>query len=104
MVENIKYLSSPYFPLQVVRDFGIQALEEAVKINQVHNRDPIGESNENLFVPLLKLLDKLLLVGVIQDDDLERLLILIHPTTWDAEKQNCMVKHFKSKFRKILKS
>jgi len=91
-VENIKHLSSPYFPLQVVRDFAIQALEEAVKINQVHNRDPIGGSNENLFVPLLKLIDKLLLVGVIQDEDLERLLIVIHPNTWDPEKQKCRIR------------
>lgn len=26
------------------------ALAEAVEINQVHNRDPIGGSNENLFL------------------------------------------------------
>jgi len=26
------------------------ALEEAVSVNQVHNRDPIGGSNENLFL------------------------------------------------------
>jgi len=37
----------------------------------------------------LKLLDKLLLVGVIEDSDLERLLIMIDPITWDPEKQNC---------------
>jgi ryanodine receptor 2 len=96
----------------------MDALEEAVKINQVHNRDPIGGSNENLFVwvlhvllhvqnrrlgnsyllifvqtirrPLLKLLDKLLLVGVVIDEDLDRLLVLIDPNTWDPEKVKCM--------------
>lgn len=29
------------------------ALAEAVEINQVHNRDPIGGSNENLFLLVL---------------------------------------------------
>lgn len=28
----------------------MEALAEAVEINQVHNRDPIGGSNENLFL------------------------------------------------------
>lgn len=35
--------------------------------------------------PLLKLVDKLLLVGVLQDEDITRLLIMIDPQTWDAE-------------------
>jgi len=48
-VDNIRDLYSPYFPLDVVRDFVMQALDEAVQVNQVHNRDPIGGSNENLF-------------------------------------------------------
>lgn len=42
-------LYSPYFPLDVVRDYVMSALAEAVEINQVHNRDPVGGSNENLF-------------------------------------------------------
>ncbi len=49
-VEDIKLLSSPYFPLEVVRDFAMKSLENAVRLEQVHNRDPIGGSNENLFV------------------------------------------------------
>ncbi|CAG7824814.1 unnamed protein product, partial [Allacma fusca] len=85
-VENIRNLSSPFFPLQVVKDFSMDALEEAVRINQVHNRDPIGGSNENLFVPLLKLVDKLLMVGIIHDEDLARVLIMVDPQTWDPEK------------------
>merc|ERR1719376_2076113 len=76
-------LSSPAFPLDLLREFVMTALSEAVQTNQVHNRDPIGGSNETLFVPLLKLLDNLLLVGSLQDEDLERLLIMIDPGTWD---------------------
>lgn len=49
-VENIRDLYSPHFPLDVVRDFVMQALDESVQVNQVHNRDPIGGSNENLFL------------------------------------------------------
>jgi ryanodine receptor 2 len=69
--------------LETVKVFAIHALELAVKLNQVHNRDPIGGSNEMLFVPLLKLIDKLLLVGIMEDDDIPPLLILIDPETWD---------------------
>lgn len=49
-IDNIKNLYSPYFPLDVVRDYVMSALAEAVETNQVHNRDPIGGSNENLFL------------------------------------------------------
>jgi hypothetical protein len=33
--------------------------------------------------------DKLLLIGVIEDSDLERLLVMIDPLTWDPEKERC---------------
>ncbi|XP_067007679.2 ryanodine receptor [Anabrus simplex] len=82
-IDNIKTLYSPFFPLDVVKDYIMAALDEAVQINQVHNRDPIGGSNENLFVPLLKLVDRLLLVGMLNDEDVEKLLIMIDPETWD---------------------
>ncbi|XP_023317849.1 ryanodine receptor isoform X1 [Trichogramma pretiosum] len=82
-IENIKNLYSPFFPLSVVRDYVMMALNEAVEINQVHNRDPIGGSNENLFLPLIKLVDRLLLVGMLRNDDVQKLLVMIHPETWD---------------------
>lgn len=49
-IESINTLYSPYFPLDAVRDYAMTALEEAVSINQLHNRDPVGGSNENLFL------------------------------------------------------
>ncbi|XP_060521135.1 ryanodine receptor isoform X2 [Cylas formicarius] len=82
-IENIKSLYSPFFPLDIVRDYVMMALAESVEINQVHNRDPVGGSNENLFLPLLKLVDRLLLVGMLSDEDVEKLLIMICPETWD---------------------
>lgn len=80
----IKELSLPAFPLDIVRETVMEALSEAVFVNQVHNRDPIGGSNEDLFVPLIKILDKLLLVGALSDEDIENLLVMIHPASWDA--------------------
>ena len=35
------------------------------------------------FRPLIKLTDRLLLVGVITDEDIEKLLLMIDPETWD---------------------
>ncbi|ODM93535.1 Ryanodine receptor 44F [Orchesella cincta] len=93
-VEDLKDLSSPYFPLEIVRDFTMTSISEAVRLNQVHIRDPIGGSNENLFVPLLKLIDKLLMVGIINDEDLDRLLVMIDPQTWDPEKEKSDVFKF----------
>ncbi|CAH2061836.1 unnamed protein product, partial [Iphiclides podalirius] len=82
-ITDISNLYSPYFPLEVVREFVMQALAEAVETNQVHNRDPVGGSNENLFLPLIKLVDRLLLVGMMRDEDVEKLMIMINPETWD---------------------
>ncbi|XP_026324427.1 ryanodine receptor [Hyposmocoma kahamanoa] len=82
-ISEISNLYSPYFPLEVVREFVMQALAEAVETNQVHNRDPVGGSNENLFLPLIKLVDRLLLVGMMRDEDVEKLLIMVNPETWD---------------------
>lgn len=49
-IPAIDALYSPKFPLEDVRDFVMEALHEAVEVNQIHNRDPIGWSNENLFL------------------------------------------------------
>ena len=35
------------------------------------------------FRPLIKILDKLLLCGALSNEDIESLLIMIHPATWD---------------------
>ena len=48
--DDLKTLSTPAFPLEYVRDIVMEALSQATQVNQVHNRDPIGGSNEDLFV------------------------------------------------------
>ena len=80
-----KCMSSPYFPVDVLKQFVMEALDDAVEKGNRPNRDPIGGSNENLFVPLIKLADKLLLIGCIDDQDLERILILVDPETFDPD-------------------
>ena len=49
-MSDIKKLAIPDFPLEIVRQTVMEALKQAVEVNQVHNRDPIGGSNEDLFV------------------------------------------------------
>ena len=80
---NIKVLTLPEFQLDQLREFVMEALETAIAVNQVANRDPIGGTNQDLFVPLIKLLDKLLMAGVLSNEDISRMLIMIHPQTWD---------------------
>ncbi|CAG0880143.1 unnamed protein product [Darwinula stevensoni] len=82
---TVKTLSTPYIEVEELREFVMEALEDAVVRNQVHTRDPIGGSNENLFVPLLKLCDKLLLIGELREEDIIQILIMIDPETWDPE-------------------
>lgn len=36
------------------------------------------------FRPLVKLTDRLLLVGVMTDDDVQKLLVMVDPETWDS--------------------
>ncbi|UYV64348.1 RYR2 [Cordylochernes scorpioides] len=84
-VTSIKDLSTPYFPLDELKNFVMEALQSAVYLNNFPMRDPIGGSNTCLFVPIIKLVDKLLLIGFLEDYDLESLLILIDPETFDPE-------------------
>ena len=49
-LDDIKDLMTPAFPLDTVRDIVMESLAQAVLVNQVHNRDPIGGSNQDLFV------------------------------------------------------
>ena len=49
-LDDIKDLMTPAFPLDTVRDIVMESLAQAVQVNQVHNRDPIGGTNQDLFV------------------------------------------------------
>jgi len=43
-------MSSPFFPLDVLKQLMMDNLTEAVLKGAAHIRDPIGGSNETLFV------------------------------------------------------
>ncbi|XP_041353187.1 ryanodine receptor-like isoform X2 [Gigantopelta aegis] len=81
-----KFCSAPYFPVNKLKSFVMQALTAAVEKGAAHIRDPIGGSNANLFVPLLKVVDQLLVMGLFDDDDLHQLLCLLEPSVFDEKK------------------
>ncbi|BFZ07812.1 hypothetical protein BsWGS_10847 [Bradybaena similaris] len=80
---NGKDCTAPFFSMEKLKSFTMQALACAVEKGASHVRDPIGGSNTNLFVPLLKVCDNLLVMGLLDDDDLHRLLCLIEPSVFD---------------------
>ncbi|XP_064602338.1 ryanodine receptor 2-like [Liolophura sinensis] len=76
---------APVFPVAQLKRHVMKSLTEAVSKGAAHIRDPIGGSNANLFVPLLKVCDNLLVMGLLDDDDLYHLLCLIDPTSFDEK-------------------
>lgn len=73
----------PFYPMDKLKKYVIYSLNEAVVKGAAHIRDPIGGSNENLFVPLLKVCDNLLVMGLLDDEDLLILLSIIDPASFD---------------------
>uniref|UniRef100_X1Z8I7 Ryanodine receptor n=1 Tax=Capitella teleta TaxID=283909 RepID=X1Z8I7_CAPTE len=89
-VDELKYrtgseanLSSPFFPLGLLKQQMMTLLTEAVHKGAAHIRDPIGGSNDAHFVSLIKVVDQLLVMGLLDDRDLDNLLCLIDPTCFD---------------------
>lgn len=82
----VKSLSTPYFPIGILKRLVFQALDEAVFKGNLPIRDLPGGSSAHLFVPLLQLTDKLLLVGCIRNHELAWLLNLIDPETFEKPK------------------
>ncbi|KAJ8309071.1 hypothetical protein KUTeg_013945 [Tegillarca granosa] len=76
--------TAPYFPVEQLKSYTMGALKDAVVKGASHIRDPIGGSNANLFVPLLKVIDNLLVMGRLNDEDLMKLLCLIDPSMFDV--------------------
>lgn len=78
--ESFQY--SPEFPLDTLKTKTIEMLTEAVQEGNMHVRDPVGGSTELLFVPLIKLLHTMLIMGVFQSRDLKNILTLIEPSVF----------------------
>ncbi|XP_048224577.1 ryanodine receptor 1 isoform X2 [Perognathus longimembris pacificus] len=70
---------SPAIPLEALRDKALRMLGEAVRDGGQHARDPVGGSVEFQFVPVLKLVSTLLVMGVFSDEDVKQILKMIEP-------------------------
>ncbi|XP_012869761.1 PREDICTED: ryanodine receptor 3 [Dipodomys ordii] len=73
---------SPEIPLELLKTKALGMLTEAVHSSGAHIRDPVGGSVEFQFVPVLKLIGTLLIMGVFDDDDVRRILLLIDPSVF----------------------
>ena len=73
---------SPEIPLELLKTKALSMLTEAVQCSGAHIRDPVGGSVEFQFVPVLKLIGTLLVMGVFDDDDVRQILLLIDPSVF----------------------
>ncbi|XP_073497742.1 ryanodine receptor 1 isoform X6 [Phyllobates terribilis] len=79
------YQNSPFIPLDILKIKAINMLTEAVLDGGQHTRDPVGGSVEFQFVPVLKLISTLLIMGVFEDDDVRHILKMIEPNVFSEE-------------------
>uniref|UniRef100_A0A8C4H2A4 Ryanodine receptor 3 n=1 Tax=Dicentrarchus labrax TaxID=13489 RepID=A0A8C4H2A4_DICLA len=87
-----QYLYSPQIPLGILKEKAISMLSEAVQGGGLHIRDPVGGSVEYQFVPILKLIGTLLIVGVLTSDEVRLILLLIDPNVFGEAKEGEEVK------------
>uniref|UniRef100_A0A4X2MA66 Ryanodine receptor 1 n=1 Tax=Vombatus ursinus TaxID=29139 RepID=A0A4X2MA66_VOMUR len=78
---------SPSIPLEVLRDKALRMLGEAVRDGGQHARDPVGGSVEFQFVPVLKLVSTLLVMGIFGDEDVKQILRMIEPEVFKEEEE-----------------
>ncbi|KAG9351876.1 hypothetical protein JZ751_023127 [Albula glossodonta] len=79
------YTLSPIIPLEVLKTKALNMLTEAVQDGGQAMRDPVGGSVEFHFVPILKLISTLLIMGIFDDDDVKHILKMIEPNVFGAE-------------------
>uniref|UniRef100_A0A3Q2Z7H8 Ryanodine receptor 1 n=1 Tax=Hippocampus comes TaxID=109280 RepID=A0A3Q2Z7H8_HIPCM len=80
------YTLSPVFPLQQeLKTLAISMLTEAVLDGSQAMRDPVGGSVEFHFVPILKLISTLLIMGIFNDEDTKHILKMIDPNVFSGK-------------------
>ncbi|XP_042084247.1 ryanodine receptor 1 isoform X4 [Haplochromis burtoni] len=79
------YTLSPVIPLLVLKTKALNMLTEAVQDGGQAMRDPVGGSVEFHFVPILKLISTLLIMGVFDDEDVTHILKMIEPTVFKGK-------------------
>uniref|UniRef100_A0A667YZJ8 Ryanodine receptor 3 n=1 Tax=Myripristis murdjan TaxID=586833 RepID=A0A667YZJ8_9TELE len=77
-----QHLYSPEIPLGILKEKAISMLSEAVQGGGTHIRDPVGGNVEFQFVPILKLIGTLLIMGVLSSDEVRLILLLIDPNVF----------------------
>ncbi|XP_046877714.1 ryanodine receptor 3 isoform X6 [Hypomesus transpacificus] len=81
-IKRQQLLHSPQIPLGALKEKAISMLTEAVQGGGPHIRDPVGGSVEYQFVPILKLIGTLLIMGVLTSKEVGRILLLIDPVVF----------------------
>ncbi|XP_062407677.1 ryanodine receptor 1b isoform X3 [Sardina pilchardus] len=76
------YTLSPVFPLQDLKTRALSMLTEAVTDGSQAMRDPVGGSVEFHFVPILKLISTLLIMGIFNNEDTMHILKMIDPSVF----------------------
>ncbi|KYO28314.1 ryanodine receptor 3 isoform E [Alligator mississippiensis] len=97
--EHLK--SSPEISLDILKSKAISMLTEAVHCSGTHIRDPVGGQVEFQFVPVLKLIGTLLIMGVFDDDDVKQILLLIDPNVFGEHKEETEEKTEKEEVTQI---
>ncbi|XP_047184844.1 ryanodine receptor 3 isoform X2 [Scophthalmus maximus] len=82
-----QYLQSPQIPLGILKEKAISMLTEAVQGGGLHIRDPVGGSVKYQFVPILKLIGTLLIMGVLTSEEVRLILLLIDPNVFGEDKE-----------------
>nr|XP_009293050.1 ryanodine receptor 3 isoform X3 [Danio rerio] len=80
-------LYSPQIPLAIMKEKAISMLTEAVQGGGAHIRDPVGGSVEYQFVPILKLIGTLLIMGAMTSEEVKTILLLIEPIVFGDSKE-----------------
>ncbi|XP_035275276.1 ryanodine receptor 3 isoform X12 [Anguilla anguilla] len=86
-IKRDQHLSSPEIPLDILKEKAISMLTEAVQGGGHHIRDPVGGSVEFQFVPILKLIGTLLIMGILGSEDVQKILLLIDPNVFGERKE-----------------
>ncbi|XP_066532570.1 ryanodine receptor 3 [Hoplias malabaricus] len=82
-----EHLYSPQIPLGILKEKAISMLTEAVHGGGTHIRDPVGGSVEYQFVPILKLIGTLLIMGALSSEEVRLILLLIEPNVFAENKE-----------------
>lgn len=81
-------LVPPKINISKLKDYVMNSLLEAIKIGFTQIRDPIGGSNANLLVPLIKLANNLLIMDLFEEQDFKLLMCLLEPNLYSDSSCN----------------